>query len=60
MPNGKNHIIGKMGKPHHRKEEEERVEGKRKYRKLMFKAMQIVGWGRVINAYISSIFKCYL
>ena len=43
-----------------RKEEEERVEGKRKYRTLIFKAMQIVGWGRVINAYISSIFKCYL
>lgn len=47
-------------KPHHRKEEEEWVEGKRKYKKLIFRAMQIVGWGKVINAYISSTFKYHL
>lgn len=27
VPSGKSHIIEKMGKPHHRKEEEEKVEG---------------------------------
>jgi hypothetical protein len=34
----------KQKKTHRRKEEDERVEGKRKHKKLIFKAMQSVGW----------------
>lgn len=59
MPSGENHIIEKMGKPNHRKEEK-KLKGERKCKKLIFKSMQIVGWGRVINTYISSTFKYYL
>lgn len=47
MPSGENHIIEKMGKPNHRKEEE-KLKGERKCKKLIFKSMQIVGWGRVV------------
>lgn len=59
MPSGENHIIEKMGNPNCTKEEK-KLKGKRKCMKLIFKSMQIVGWGRVINTYISSTFTYYI